>query len=165
MSYRLWFLFFSLFLYGLAQALPCLEFTFVPTEYAQLPADLRELSHETLPDRSYAMAGIELSMGGMVGLLMLQISAIGWLANPLYWASAVLFMRQQYSYAVTLGGLAVLIGGAGTALAFRFPLPAGSGPGSAMILNSMLIGFWVWLAAPGAIATAAALHLAMARRA
>ncbi|WP_204102456.1 MULTISPECIES: hypothetical protein [Spirulina sp. CCY15215] len=48
------------------------------------------------PNDIYAMKGIELTFFGIIGLLFLQIPAIGWFANPIYWLCCITFMLQHY---------------------------------------------------------------------
>jgi hypothetical protein len=141
MKYRILFLGLSLLLYGIALALPCLLFNIVPID----PAKVNVL-------RVYEMKGIELTIAGIVGLLFLQIAAIGWLANPIYWLGCIFFVRQQYKFSVIAGLTSVVIGFGGTLLAFWFALPADSGGISKLVLNKPLFGFWIWLAAPGLLA-------------
>jgi hypothetical protein len=143
-KYKIVFLGLSLFLYGMALALPCLLFNVVPTDAATVSP----------PDAShvYAMKGIELTFLGIIGLLFLQIPAIGWFANPVYWLCCITFMMQHYRFSAIAGITAVLIGFGGTFSAFWFNLPADSGGVSKFALNQLLLGFWLWLAAPGLIA-------------
>ena len=70
MKYRILFLGLSLLLYGIALALPCLLFNIVPID----PAKVNVL-------RVYEMKGIELTIAGIIGLLFLQVAAIGWFAT------------------------------------------------------------------------------------
>ncbi len=146
MKYKIVFLGLSLFLYGTALALPCLLFNVVPTDSVGVsPAD---------PNDVYAMKGIELTFFGIIGLLFLQIPATGWFANPIYWLCCITFMMQRYRFSAIAGIAAVLIGFGGTFSAFWFNLPADSGGVSELALNNFLLGFWLWLAAPGLIALA-----------
>jgi len=132
----------SLLLYGIALALPCLLFNIVPANSTELnpPIDVNDV---------YAMKGAELTFIGIVGLIILKIPAIGWLANPIYWLCCMFFMRQQYKSSLMAGLISIAIGFGGTLSAFWFALPADSGGVSELILNKFLFGFWVWLAAPG----------------
>ncbi|NMF86367.1 hypothetical protein [Nodosilinea sp. P-1105] len=151
MKYKLLFLGLSLFLYGAALALPCLLFNVVPIDaVGVVPSD---------PNDVYAMKGIELTFFGIIGLLFLQIPALGWLANPIYWLCCITFMVQRYRFAAIAGIAAVLIGFGGTFSAFWFNLPADSGGVSEFSLSQLLFGFWLWLAAPGLIALAAFIGL------
>jgi hypothetical protein len=90
MKDKILFLGLSLFLYGVAQALPCLLFNVVPIDAAG--GGLSD------PNNVYAMKGIELTFFGMIGLLFLQIPAIGWFANPLYWLGCITFLMQRYRF-------------------------------------------------------------------
>lgn len=81
-------------------------------------------------------------------MLFLQVPAITWLANPLYWLACGLFVRRSYGGAITSALLAILIGFTGTLSAYRFLLPNGSNPSSQLQLVQLLPGFWLWLAAP-----------------
>lgn len=136
----------SLFLYGAGLALPCLLFNVVPIDsVGGSPSD---------PSNVYAMKGIELTFFGIIGLLFLQVPAIGWFANPIYWLSCTMFMLQRYRFSTMAGIAAVLIGFGGTFSGFWFNLPADSGGVSELSLNKFLLGFWLWLAAPGLIALA-----------
>lgn len=151
MKYKIVLLGVSLFLYGIALALPCLLFNVVPIDSAGgSPSDLNDV---------YAMRGIELTFFGIIGLLFLQIPAIGWFANPLYWLCCITFMMQRYGFSAIAGITAILIGFGGTFSAFWFNLPADSGGVSELALNQLLLGFWLWLAAPGLIALASFLGL------
>lgn len=86
MKSRIIFLGLSLLLYGIALARPCLLFNMVPIDSAAVnPPD---------PNDVYAMKGIELTFWGIIGLLFLQIPAIGWLANPIYWLCCITFMER-----------------------------------------------------------------------
>lgn len=104
------------------------------------------------PSNVYAMKGIELTFFGIIGLLFLQIPAIGWFANPLYWLCCITFMMKRYRFSAIAGVVAILIGFGGTFSAFWFNLPADSGGVSELALNQLLLGFWLWLATPGLIA-------------
>ncbi len=151
MKYKIVCLGLSLFLYGIALALPCLLFNVVPTEsVGESPSN---------PSDVYAMKGIELTFLGIIGLLFLQIPAIGWLANPIYWLCCVMFMMQRYRFASIAGIAAIFIGFGGTFSAFWFNLPADSGGVSEFALSQLLLGFWLWLAAPGLIALASFIGL------
>jgi len=153
-NYRIIFLGLSLFLYGIALALPCLLFNVVPIGSAGVsPSN---------PSDVYAMKGIELTFLGMIGLLFLQIPAIGWFANPIYWLCCITFMMQRYRFSAIAGIAAVLIGFGGTFSAFWFHLPADSGGVSEFALNRLLLGFWLWLAAPGLIALVSSVRLSQA---
>lgn len=151
MNYKIVFLGLSLFLYGVALALPCLLFNVVPIDAAS-----RGLSD---PNNVYAMKGIELTFFGMIGLLFLQIPAIGWLGNPLYWLCCITFMMRRYRFSTIAGIVAILIGFGGTGSAFWFNLPADSGGVSELALSQFLLGFWLWLAAPGVIALVSVISL------
>lgn len=144
MKYKIVLLGVSLFLYGIALALPCLLFNVVPIDsVVGSPSD---------PNNVYAMMGIELTFFGMIGLLFLQIPAIGWFANPLYWLCCITFMMQRYRFSAIAGIGAILIGFGGTFSAFWFNLSADSGGVSELALKQLLLGFWLWLAAPALIA-------------
>ncbi|MEA5471943.1 hypothetical protein [Spirulina sp. 06S082] len=144
MKYKIVFLGLSLFLYSIALALPCLLFNVVTIDAATVsPSD---------PNDIYAMKGIELTFFGIIGLLFLQIPAIGWFANPIYWLCCITFMLQHYRVSIIAGIAAILIGFGGTFSAFWFNLPADSGGVSELVLKQFLLGFWLWLAAPGLIA-------------
>lgn len=154
MKYKIVFLGLSLFLYGIALALPCLLFNVVPIDSVGVsPSD---------PNDVYAMKGIELTFFGIIGLLFLQIPAIGWFANPIYWLCCITFMMQRYRFSAIAGIAAVLVGFGGTLSAFWFNLPADSGGVSELALNNLLLGFWLWLAAPGLIALASSFRLSQA---
>lgn len=151
MKSKIVFLGLSLFLYGIALALPCLLFNVVPTDsVGGSPSD---------PNNIYAMRGIELTFFGIVGLLFLQIPAVGWFANPIYWLCCVTFMMQHYRFSTVAGIAAILIGFGGTFSAFWFNLPADSGGVSKFALSQLLLGFWLWLAAPGLMALASIIGL------
>lgn len=151
MKYKTIFLGSSLFLYGMALALPCLLFNVVPIHVAGV--------RPPNPNDIYAMKGIELTFFGIVGLLFLKVPAIGWLANPIYWLCCVNFIMQKYRLSIMTGTGAVLIGFGGTFSAFWFNLPADSGGVSELALSQFLLGFWLWLAAPGLIAVASMISL------
>lgn len=151
MKYRIISLGLSLFLYGIALALPCLLFEIVP----------REISIEHLKDYGsfYEMKGLEVTAWGILGLLFLQIPALGWLANPAYWLSCIFFVRQQYKFSAITSLTASAIGFGGTLSAFWFNLPNGSNPFSALALHKLLAGFWVWLGAPGLLGLISVFYL------
>lgn len=109
-NYKIVFLGLSLFLYGVALSLPCLLFNVVPIDAAG--GGLSD------PNNVYAMKGIELTFFGMIGLLFLQIPALGWLGNPIYWFCCVTFMMQRYRFSATASLAAILIGFGGTFSAF-----------------------------------------------
>jgi len=153
----------SLLLYGAALSLPCLLFTIVPRTGYEASAPTGELNAYGYPNNLYEMHGIELTIAGLVGILSLQIPAIGWLANPLYWASGFFLMRQQYAIAAIGAVVALVVGFAGTVSAFWFRLPNGSSPFTELTLNQLLPGFWVWLAAPGVVAIASVWQLVQRR--
>ncbi|MEA5451866.1 hypothetical protein VB780_25040 [Leptolyngbya sp. CCNP1308] len=127
MKYKIVLLGLSLFLYGVALALPCLLFNVVPIDsVGGSPSD---------PNDVYAMKGIALTFFGIIGLLFLQIPAIGWLANPIYWLCCITFMMNRYRFSVIAGIAAILTGFGGTFSAFWFNLPADSGGVSELALN------------------------------
>lgn len=151
MKYKIVFLGLSLFLYDIALALPCLLFNVVPIDsVGDSPSD---------PNDVYAMKGIELTFFGIIGLFFLQIPAIGWFANPIYWLYCITFMMQRYRFSAIAGIAAIFIGFGGTFSAFWFNLPADSGSVSELALSRLLLGFWLWLAAPGLIALASIIGL------
>ena len=151
MKNKIVFLGLSLFLYGIALALPCLLFNVVPIDsVGVIPSD---------PNDVYAMRGIELTFFGIIGLLFLQIPALGWFANPIYWLCCITFMMQRYQFSTIAGITAILIGFGGTFSAFWFNLPADSGGIAEFSLNQFLLGFWLWLAAPGLIAIVSIIRL------
>ncbi len=151
MKYKIVLLGLSLFLYGIALALPCLLFNVVPIDsVGGSPSD---------PNDVYAMKGIELTFFGIIGLLFLQIPAIGWFANPIYWLCCITFMMKRYKFSTIAGVAAILIGFGGTFSAFWFNLPADSGGVSEFALGQFLLGFWLWLAAPGLIAVTSIIGL------
>ena len=94
------------------------------------------------------MKGIEVTAWGILGLLFLQIPAIGWLANPLYWLSCVFFVKKKYQLSIAFTITAIIIGFLGTISAYWVALPNGSSPDSQILLTKLLLGFWLWLAAP-----------------
>ena len=151
MKNKIVFLGLSLFLYGIALALPCLLFNVVPIDsVGVIPSD---------PNDVYAMRGIELTFFGIIGLLFLQVPALGWFANPIYWLCCITFMMQRYQFSTIAGITAILIGFGGTFSAFWFNLPADSGGIAEFSLNQFLLGFWLWLAAPGLIAIVSIIRL------
>jgi hypothetical protein len=125
----------SLLLYLTALALPALAFRIVESQTGAVEA-------------LYVMRGIEVTAWGILGLLFLQVPAIAWLANPLYWLACGLFVKRRYGGAIASALFAVVIGFTGTLSAYRFPLPNGSSPFSQLQLVKLLTGFWLWLAAP-----------------
>ena len=131
----------SLFLYGVALSLPCLVFDVVP----------REGVTDVQAQASVQMRGIELIIAGLFGLILTQVSAIGWLANPAYLVSCFFLFRQEYQFSGVSALISVLLGFSGTLLGFWFRLPYGSSPFNALELSELLPGFWLWLAAPGLI--------------
>ena len=94
------------------------------------------------------MRGIEVTAWGVLGLLFLQIPAIGWLANPLYWLSCLFFVKKKYQFSIASTLTAIIVGFLGTISAYWFALPNGSSPDSQILLTKLLLGFWLWLAAP-----------------
>ena len=72
----------SLFIYIMALSLPALTFEIV--------------EHKTIHTGSiYIMKGVEVTIGGILGLLFLQAPAIGWLANPLDISKIVSFCDKR----------------------------------------------------------------------
>lgn len=145
--------------YSLAIALPCLHFNIVASPGHEANAPTGVLTPYGYPDNVYDMSGGELTIAGLFGLIFLQLPAIGWLANPLFWAGCFFLVRQQYQTAIIASLLAVFIGFVGTLLAFWWRLPNGSNPFTQLALAQLLPGFWLWLAAPTAIAVGAGLRL------
>ncbi|HEY9846013.1 MAG TPA: hypothetical protein V6D03_07435 [Candidatus Caenarcaniphilales bacterium] len=164
MNYRVGVLALSFLLYGLAMTLPCLFFNIVGKPGVSGPnLPTGALNAYGYPDNIYEMKGIELTIAGLFGLVFLQLPAVGWLANPLYWASCVFLARQQYRLCALVGLVAVSVGLAGSLSAFWWRLPSGSNPFTEMALQKLLPGFWVWLAAPGLLILASLLRLWQAR--
>ena len=125
----------SLLLYITALSLPALTF--------------KRVEHRAMHANSiYIMKGLEVTAWGIFGLLFLQWPAIGWLANPLYWFSCVLFANKKYKFSTAAAFISIILGFAGTISAYWLALPNGSNPYSHMILTKLLPGFWLWLAAP-----------------
>lgn len=134
-KHRLFLLGVSLFLYTIGLILPALAFEIVnyKTSYSGVMVNMR---------------GIEVTAWGVLGLLFLQIPAIGWLANPLYWYSCVFFVEKKYQFSIAASLTATIVGFIGTISAYWFALPNGSRPDSQILLTNLLLGFWLWLAAP-----------------
>jgi hypothetical protein len=128
----------SLVIYIIALSLPSLEFGYISrnTTYINGISD------------TYIMRGIEVTAWGVLGLLFLQVPAIGWLANPLYWLSCILLAQKKYKSSLAAAFISVILGFTGTIAAHWLPLPNGSNPYSQMLLIKLLPGFWLWLAAP-----------------
>ena len=125
----------SLVLYIMALSLPALAFEIV--------------EHKTIHTGSiYIMKGAEVTIGGVIGLLFLQVPAIGWLANPLYWLSCKFFLQKKYKFSIASAFSAIIVGFTGTISTYWFALPNGSSPDSQLLLIKLLPGFWLWLAAP-----------------
>ena len=134
-KHRLLLLGLSLCLYTMGLIFPALAFEIInyKTSYSGIMVDMR---------------GIEVTAWGVLGLLFLQIPAIGWLANPLYWLACVYFARKKYMLSLTSALIAIIVGFIGTISAYWFALPNGSSPDSQILLIKLLLGFWLWLAAP-----------------
>ena len=134
-KHRLFLLGLSLSLYTMGLIFPALAFEIVnyKTSYSGIMVNMR---------------GIEVTAWGILGLLFLQIPAIGWLANPLYWLSCVLFVKKKYQFSIAAALTAIIVGFIGTISAYWFALPNGSSPDSQILLTKLLLGFWLWLAAP-----------------
>ena len=132
---RLFLLGVSLSLYMMGLILPALAFEIVnyKTVHSGIIIDMK---------------GIEVTAWGVLGLLFLQIPAIGWLANPLYWLSCVFFVKRKYQFSIAFTITAIIVGFLGTISAYWFALPNGSSPDSQILLTKLLLGFWLWLAAP-----------------
>jgi hypothetical protein len=96
----------------------------------------------------YIMKGAEVTAWGVLGLLFLQVPAIGWLANPIYWFSCGLFAQKKYKFSIAAAFISIIVGFAGTISAYWLTLPNGSNPYSHLLLIKLLPGFWLWLAAP-----------------
>ena len=86
-KHRLFLLGVSLSLYTMGLILPALVFEIVnyKTSYSGVMVNMR---------------GIEVTAWGILGLLFLQIPAIGWLANPLYLFSCVSFVNKKYQFSI-----------------------------------------------------------------
>ena len=132
---RLFLLGVSLSLYMMGLIFPALAFEIVnyKTSYSGVMVNMR---------------GIEVTAWGVLGLLFLQIPAIGWLANPLYWFSCISFVQKKYKFSIASALIATIVGLIGTISAYWFGLPNGSSPDSQLLLSKLLLGFWLWLAAP-----------------
>jgi len=150
MKYRIVSLGLSLVLYGIALALPCLLFKIVPIDTPKVPNP---------KDYEVEMNGFELTLGGIFGLMFLQIAAVGWLANPIYWLCCAFFTRQKYKISAIAALTSVAVGFGGTLLGFWFKLPSGTGAPPNMLLVKLLPGFWVWLSAPGLLALVSTFYL------
>jgi hypothetical protein len=134
-KHRLFFLGVSLSLYIIGLILPALTFEII--------------NNKTLPSGIMVdMRGIEVTAWGILGLLFLQIPAIGWLANPFYWLSCKFFAKKKYLFSMATALAAIIVGLLGTISAYWFALPNGSRPDSQILLTKLLMGFWFWLAAP-----------------
>lgn len=134
-KHRFFLLGISLSLYTMGLIFPALAFEIV---------DFKTLHTGVIID----MKRIEVTAWGILGLLFLQIPAIGWLANPLYWLSCVFFVKNKYQFSIASTLTAIIVGFLGTISAYWFALPNGSNPDSQIILSKLLLGFWLWLAAP-----------------
>ncbi|GAC1457443.1 MAG: hypothetical protein NVS2B14_06770 [Chamaesiphon sp.] len=150
MKARLLFIGLSLLLYRIALSLPCLLFNIVPVHGASgVDSPTGKLNAYGNPDNIYQLTGIELTIAGAFGLIFFLFPAVGWLANPAYWLSCILFAQQQYSFSVISALAAIILGLVGTVSAFWIKLPNGDSPFTELALNRLLPGFWLWLAAPG----------------
>jgi len=134
-KHRLFLLGVSLSLYTMGLILPALAFEIV---------DFKTLHTGIIIE----MKGIEVTAWGVLGLLFLQIPAIGWLANPLYLFSCVSFVNKKYQSSLIFALIAIIVGFTGTMSAYWFALPNGSNPDSQILLTKLLLGFWLWIAAP-----------------
>jgi hypothetical protein len=134
-KHRLFLLGVSLSLYTMGLIFPALAFEIV---------NYKTLHSGVIID----MKGIEVTAWGILGLLFLQIPAIGWLANPLYWLSCIFFVKKKYQFSIVSTIIAIIVGFLGTISAYWFALPNGSSPDSQILLTKLLLGFWLWLAAP-----------------
>ncbi|MFH7027965.1 MAG: hypothetical protein ACHBN1_21840 [Heteroscytonema crispum UTEX LB 1556] len=152
MRNRIIFIGLSLLLYGIALSIPCLLFDISPKGVPKSEAPPGKINAYGNLDNICDMTGIELTIVGLFGLFGVIPPAIGWLANPAYWMSCILFARQQYKFSMISALIAIILGFAGTVSAFWFRLPNGSSPFTELALNKLLPGFWLWLAAPGFIA-------------
>ena len=150
MNYKILSLGLSLLLYGIAMALPCLLFKIVPIDPLIVPNP---------QNYNYTMRGFELTFFGIFGLMFLQITALGWLANPIYWISCFFFTYRKYKISAIMGTTAVAIGFSGTLLGFQYKLPSSEGLPPNALISSFLPGFWVWLAAPGLLALVSLFYL------
>lgn len=70
-----------------------------------------------------------------------------------------MFMIRRYWFSAIASLAAVLTGFGGTFSTFWFNLPADSGSISELILNQLLLSFWLWLAAPGVITLVSVISL------
>ena len=122
-KHRLFLLGVSLSLYTMGLILPALVFEIVnyKTSYSGVMVNMR---------------GIEVTAWGILGLLFLQIPAIGWLANPLYLFSCVSFVNKKYQFSIAASLTATIIGFIGTISAYWFALPNGSRPDSQILLTN-----------------------------
>lgn len=125
----------SLLLYITALSLPALAFKVVE-------------HRATHASSIYIMKGVEVTAWGILGLLFLQVPAIGWLANPIYLFSCQLFAQKQYKFSIAAAFISIIFGFTGTISAYWLTLPNGSNPYSHLLLTKLLPGFWLWLAAP-----------------
>jgi hypothetical protein len=125
----------SLLLYITAFSLPALAFEIVE----------HKTTHTGI---IYIMKGAEVTVWGVLGLLFLQVPAIGWLANPLYWFSCLFFVKKKYKFSIASAFISIIVGFTGTISAYWLALPNGSNPNSQLLLTKLLPGFWLWLAAP-----------------
>jgi hypothetical protein len=149
---RLFLLGISLWLYIMGLVFPSLAFEIInyQTFHSGIIVDMR---------------GIEVTAWGILGLLFLQIPAIGWLANPLYWFSCVSFVKKKYQLSIAAALAAIIVGFIGTISAYWFALPNGSRPDSQILLTKLLLGFWLWLAAPTFLMIVDFIYLQYRRRA
>lgn len=149
MKNRLSYIALSLLIYGIAMSLPALSFKIVDST-SKGANNNPELA--TLPNHITTMTGAELTVVGFFGLMFLVIPAvIGWLANPVYWSSCLLFLRRQYKSSTSAALISISLGFLGTISTFWVSIPNGVNP-SKLVLSKLHSGFWLWLAAPGAIA-------------
>jgi len=100
--------------------------------------------------------GYKVLVLGVVALLFAPPLGGAWLANPAFFASCALLLLGRFRAAFWFGFSAVLLGYTLTMGGkWLFSVPWDEG-GARMNIEQVLLGFWLWLAAPALVAFYAA---------
>lgn len=102
-----------------------------------------------------SMSGLKLLLVGGFGVLFVQLGAVGWLANALYFLVVALWLTKEESPIKWLVLASLIVAASSLPLTNLFPIAADEGIVCYFSAIRPEVGYWLWLAAISALNVAA----------